>query len=96
MSLQSPHMENAYLVLRIKAQGGLAERAFNDLHNDDRRLVGDKPFVSRSVREESVTTAPESDEADDDDTRIYLSFDKPPKDSSRGWVFGSDRRVSDI
>ncbi|KAG8530168.1 uncharacterized protein KY384_005651 [Bacidia gigantensis] len=72
----------------------LALDAFRHDYNSDRYLPGSiRNLSTQSSRE---TTPSESEWDNDSAPRIVLRFDKRPKDPSKGFAFGSNRRLCDV
>ena len=86
-----PHIapdDDPNLIVRlVAAYGKRTPKIWSHSHNKLRYI----PPSFKGFQQSSCITLP-----DDTEAEIQLTFDKPPKDLSKGFVFGSDRRTCDI
>src|SRR5436190_19970934 len=85
--------EDPNLILSIRAVDPLAAQALCLSHNKDRYLHSCGGGFDISSREPTPFS---SQELEDSYPRLRLTFDKRPKDISKGFVFGSDSKRCDI
>ena len=95
--------EHLKLIFTIQANSEAARTAFTLEHNRDRRPDTDEELEARPTKDwmSRETTPCESEEAKHDKSglpklRLQFTFDRPPKNLQRGFVFGSDRRACDV
>lgn len=75
------------IVRLIAAYGTRTTKTWYHSHNKSRYI----PPSFKDFRQSSCVAPP-----DDTKPEIRLAFDRPPKDPSEGFVFGSDKRICDV
>ena len=83
MSDNNPNL----IVKMIVAYGTRTPKIWSHSHNKSRYI----PPSFKGFRQSSCVAPP-----GDTEPEIGLTFDKPPKDPSKGFVFGSDKRICDV
>ena len=91
-------MEDANLILTLRASSLRAERAFSLEHNKNRYLPPAiaEPTLAAWTRGMTPATDIGDDETEDFSSQIRLAFDQELKDVQQGFVFGSDPATCDI
>ncbi|KAL2036945.1 hypothetical protein N7G274_010370 [Stereocaulon virgatum] len=75
------------IVRLVAAYGRRTPKMWSHSHNKSRYV----PPSFQGFRQSSCIAMP-----DDTEAEIQLTFDKPPKDFSKGFVFGSDKHTCDV
>ncbi|KAI9780819.1 MAG: hypothetical protein M1816_002655 [Peltula sp. TS41687] len=93
-------MEDPNLILTVQPSSELAKRSLKLLHNQNRYFVSHSPATAPVSTASTRANTPAETEAIDQEAEeakhFRLTFDQPPKDILRGFVFGTDKDVCDV